>query len=351
MHTDVLIVGLGICGTLLSYELLQLGLKVVAVDRYDPFSSSNVACGLINPVTGMRVAKAWMIDELLPVALHTYNRLEKQFGRTFVSQHDIIECHATAENRELYIKRAGEGAYLDTNIDQTLCQPYLNYHFGISKVTPCYVINVRLLQSVYRQVMLSQGCLVEEAFEEHALIINADSVEYKGIKARRIIFCDGAAGIARPWFTKLPFSLAKGEVLVVDIPGLPREHILKNGIKIAPFDNGLFWVGASFEWKYDSIEPTTKFREQTKAKLSHWLNLPFTVIEHWSSVRPATVDHKPFVGFHPLHPSLGIFNGMGAKGSSQTPFFAADFAKHINRGSLLDLAGDISRFHRILTKS
>jgi len=66
MTVDYLIIGQGICGTWLSYYLLKKGKKVLVIDEYNNSSASNVASGLINPVTGRRVVTTWMADELLP---------------------------------------------------------------------------------------------------------------------------------------------------------------------------------------------------------------------------------------------------------------------------------------------
>ena len=54
MEVDYVIVGQGIAGTMLSYYLLQQGNTVIVVDEFNPNSASQVASGVINPVTGRR---------------------------------------------------------------------------------------------------------------------------------------------------------------------------------------------------------------------------------------------------------------------------------------------------------
>ncbi|HXB33647.1 MAG TPA: FAD-dependent oxidoreductase, partial [Puia sp.] len=66
MRVDVLIIGQGICGTFLSRELDRAGLSYLVIDEKRPDSASLAAAGLVNPVTGRRFVKTWMIDELLP---------------------------------------------------------------------------------------------------------------------------------------------------------------------------------------------------------------------------------------------------------------------------------------------
>ena len=48
---DVLIIGQGICGSFLSFELERAGLSYLVIDEARPFAASRVAAGLINPVT------------------------------------------------------------------------------------------------------------------------------------------------------------------------------------------------------------------------------------------------------------------------------------------------------------
>ena len=51
-----------------------------------------------------------------------------------------------------------------------------------------------------------------------------------------------------------------------------------------------------------------------------------TVLNHQANIRPCTLDKQPFIGPHPQHPQLAIFNGFGAKGSLQIPGFCQYFA-------------------------
>ena len=79
---DFLIVGQGLAGSLLAWELMQRGSKVLIVDSGMP-NASQVAAGLINPITGMRFVKTTDVDVLLPTAKAHYSNLEQTFGQTF----------------------------------------------------------------------------------------------------------------------------------------------------------------------------------------------------------------------------------------------------------------------------
>jgi hypothetical protein len=55
-----------------------------------------------------------------------------------------------------------------------------------------------------------------------------EGVEYNGISAKKIIFCDGISSTANPWFSLLPFSANKGEALIIAVRICPRT-IFTNG--------------------------------------------------------------------------------------------------------------------------
>ncbi len=329
---------------------MKAGKKVVVIDETNPFSAGKVASGLINPVTGMRVVKSWMIDDFLPVANDTYSALDRELGINIVTPYSLLEFHATPEIHNTYRERAEQTNYLNayTNTDQL--EPYFNFHFGISEISPCSIVDMRLLQSTWRAELKKSNCLLEEKFDWSQLTTTPASVTYKGITAEKVICCEGTIGADNPYFKLLPFALNKGEVLIADIPNLPRTHIFKHALKITPWENGLFWVGSSFDWKYTDLLPSEAFRARAELQLKNWLKIPFAIQEHWASCRPATVDHKPFTGFHPQHPSVGILNGMGAKGCSQAPYFAQDMARHLVEGTPLLAEADVMRFRRVLSR-
>ena len=93
-----------------------------------------------------------------------------------------------------------------------------------------------------------------------------------------------------------------------------------------------------------------EFRQRTDALLRDWLKIPFNVVEHIASIRPATLERRPFAGFHPVHSNIGILNGMGTKGCSLAPYFAHQLVEHIAGGGSIRPDADVKRFTKILTR-
>ena len=66
--SDYLIVGHGIAGALLGYFLEQEGARCLYLDAPQQKAATQVAAGIINPITGRRFVKSWRGDDLIPFA-------------------------------------------------------------------------------------------------------------------------------------------------------------------------------------------------------------------------------------------------------------------------------------------
>jgi len=354
-QTDILIIGQGICGTFLSLELERAGISHLILDDKRPLSASRAAAGLINPVTGRRIVTTWMIEELLSFARDAYGRLPGLLGSSFFETASVVDFFPTPQMRLAFLQRLGENAsYLRMPTDEHGWDDVFRSDFGFGVISPCHLVDLPGLLDAARRRMLEKGFLREERFErEELILVSGDMVLYKDLEARKIIFCDGIEGASDPWFSRLPFAPNKGEALVVSIEGLAerlagQKTIFKRGISLAPWRDGTWWVGSSYEWAFGHGEPTDAFRHRTETLLREWLKLPFRTLQHLASVRPATLERRPFVGFHPTHPAVGILNGMGTKGCSLAPYFANQLVRHITAGTPILPEADVRRFSKVL---
>ncbi len=323
----------------------------MVIDESRPFTSSKVAAGIINPVTGRRMVTSWMIDELMPFASNAYHQSGIELGIECIEEKSLIDFFPSAQMRVAFFDRLAEnGLYLSAGEDSINWKDYVHYDFDYGVIKPCYLIDIALLLQTFRKRLTDANLLREEFFITSELVQVPDGIRYRDINAGKVIFCDGINSFHHPYFKALPFAPNKGEVLVVEIKDLPKTSILKKSINIVPLKNDLFWIGSSHEWQFENDQPTKLFREKTIAQLRSFLKLPFTVADHWAAIRPATLERRPFVGLHPLYPNIGIFNGMGTKGCSLGPYFAAQFAKHLTRKTPLLPQVDINRFKNILCR-
>jgi FAD dependent oxidoreductase. len=351
MQVDYLLIGQGICGTFLSWNLQKAGYSFLIIDEEQPHTASKIAAGIINPVTGRRIVKTWMIDEVMPFACDAYVEMGNWLQVTAIEQKDIVDFFPTPQMKLAFDKRYAEDQqYLLSPADEHVWREYFNYDFGFGMITPCYLVNLQVLLPAYRRLLMSEQRLLTERFEMDRLQVFPGHIQYGDITARAVIFCDGIASFNSPYFNKLPFAPNKGEVLLVEAEGMPSHHIFKKGINWVPWAENTFWVGSSYEWEFDHDLPTELFRERTMSVLQHWVKRPLKLLDHKAAVRPATLERRPFVGFHPVYESVGIFNGMGTKGCSLAPWFANELVRHIHERRVLQPEADVRRFARVLSR-
>lgn len=352
MQVDYLIIGQGICGTMLSWFLHKEGKSFLVIDDGNENASSKIAAGIINPITGRRHVTTWLIEEVMPFAVKTYTEMGAYLSSNFVAQKSIIDFFPSAQMRNAFIERMAEDdTYLHSYPDQNHFNQHFTYDFGCGEIRPSYLLNIHLLLASWKKKLFDVHAIAEQKFNIDELKITEDSINYNNICARKIIFCDGIAAIKNNWFNKLPFAPNKGEALVIECEGLPNSHIFKKGLMLVPLPvQNTFWVGSNYQWEFKDNEPSPLFYKQTTALLKRWLKEPFKVLFHKAAIRPATLERRPFVGFHPHFKNIGILNGMGTKGTSLGPFFAHQMAQHLIHNFPVAPEADIFRFHKILSR-
>lgn len=352
METEYLVIGQGISGTFLSYYLKKENKNFLVIDDNYNNSPSKIAAGIINPVTGRRLVTVWMVEEVLPFAWKAYQEIGHELDITAISQKSIIDFFPNPFMRESFLQKIESGdKYVHAYPEQNHFNNFFNYDLGCGEIRPVYTAHLETLLPAWRQQLQKENNLWEGNFDITQLKIEVDKIQYKDITANKIIFCDGTSSFESPFFKQLPFAPNKGEAVVARIPGLPGTHIYKKGIMIVPMaEKDIFWIGASYVWDFDNADPTAAFRQSTEQALQQFLKIPFEIIEHRSGLRPATLERRPFVGFHPLYPNVGILNGMGTKGCSLAPFFAKQLTDHLLYEEPISADASIERFRKILTR-
>lgn len=352
MKVDYLIIGQGVSGSFLSYFLMKEGASVLVIDDAKPNTASRVASGVINPVTGRRVVKTWMIDDIMPFAEKAYTEIGNFLSlENIINKVSILDFLPTTQMLDAFQKRVDENADYVSFVETEIVKDYFNFPFKVGEINTGYNIFLPQLLSAYRNYLLEKKFLRNEIFDWNNFFYDDDKIVYKDVEAKKIICCDGIEAIQHKYFNQLPFAFNKGEALIVDIPLLSKKHVYKMGYTIVPMlEENLFWVGSNYQWSFADKNPTRLFRLTLQNHLDHWLKIPYAVVDHIASVRPANVERRPFVGLHPQMNNVGILNGMGSKGCSLAPYFAYQLAHHLLYGKEIELLADVKRFQNILTK-
>jgi glycine/D-amino acid oxidase-like deaminating enzyme len=351
MHVDYIIIGQGICGTFLSWELQKNNQSFKVIDESNPYSASKVASGIINPVTGRRIVKTWMIDELMLYAWNAYHQIGSDLNINCISEKNIVDCFTTPQMRLAFIERfEKDKEFLRLPNDEHDWLEYIQYEFGYGIIHPSYLVDLQLLLDAHRKKLSANGQLLEERFDINQMVVDEHCIQYNEITACKIIFCDGVAGFDNPYFKALPYGANKGEVVLVEIPDLPTSHIIKRGYSLVPWSSNIFWLGSTYLWEFEDTLPTKGFYNFAENWLKQTVKIPFKIIDHMAAVRPATLERRPFVGFHPLYNNIGILNGMGTKGCSLAPYFAKQLVNHLLTNDTILPEADVRRFRKVLSR-
>jgi glycine/D-amino acid oxidase-like deaminating enzyme len=348
---EVLIVGQGLAGTWLSWWLYQNGIQFKIIDQLNRESASMRAAGLINPVTGRRMVTTWMIEELLPFANDSYQEIGGFLGRSFIEQISVVDLFPSVQMLQAFQKRFEEDpSFLYPGEDREKYSEWFRYDLGWGSVKPCMLVNTGDLLTDWRESLKKAGLLIEDDFVLSKLNLLQKGIKYSDTQYSYIIFCDGKSSSQNPYFDKLPFALNKGEGMLVEIKGLPGNTVFKKGMTLIPYRENIYWLGSSYEWDFDNDQPSKNFRKTAESWLNNYLKSGYYILEHFASIRPATLERRPFVGFHPLYPQVGILNGMGTKGCSLAPYFAKQLVNKLaGEGNIHPLA-DINRFEKVMRR-
>lgn len=344
---DFLIIGQGLAGSLLAWELMQRGCKVVVVDN-GLDNASQVAAGLINPVTGMRFVKSADVDTLLPAARQCYSQLADFFQQDFFIEKPMLRLFRSDSEAKNAVKRLGNPdyqAYLG-DIQPNIPLGQLATPFGLLEQKQTGYLLTKPLLSCLKAYFIAKNSYRLASFDYRNVQLQP-SLRWQDIVSKRIIFCEGHMATQNPWFSRLPFQSVKGEILTLEHRHQLPDKILNYGNWLIPLNASQIRIGATF----DREHPDTRTTEQAKHDLLNALEqispglTHATLIAHQANVRPCTLDKRPFIGEHPQHRQLAIFNGFGAKGSLQIPWHSRLFADTLLNGTALPHSCNIQRHY------
>jgi len=332
---QTIIIGQGLAGSVLAWELHRRGHSVKVVDDGRQTSASMVAAGMVNPVQGQRLNLAWRVEECLPASRAFFAEAARKFGREFFRPAPILRLLDNEHEREFLDKRREDerfAPFLGEEPSPSQSRNLNDEYGGVFINQSGYVEVGPLLESLadyYR----AEGILHHADFVHEELEIAEQGVRWRDLAAERIIFAEGWRILENPWFREFNFQPNKGEILTLGSDREFPEHPINRGKWIIPKDNGTVWTGSTYGRGQTDADITHEARDEIMTKVAQTLpDHELNVIGHRAGVRCATGDHIPRAGFHPDHPRVGVFNGFGSKGNVFIPWLAARFAENITAG-------------------
>lgn len=340
---DYIIVGQGIAGSVLALQMMEAGKSVVVIDNAEKNTSSEKAAGLYNPITGRKMVKTWMADELFEGLEEFYKMLEARLGSTFLFPMTIYRPFYSHEEANDWQGKLSDDAYKPF-IEKVVSRPSgitgaVDQYGGIY-LKNCGYVDLPEFRSAARKYFESKEVYQQEDFQYSKLELKEDRIVYGELISRTIIFCEGPRVQNNPFWKDLPFRLVKGEIIKLEAD-LPNDLILNRGVFVVPKKDG-FNVGATYDHQTLDYEPTEKGMTELKQRFSKLFASDFTIKSAVAGVRPATFDRRPFLGTK-MEGQIGIFNGFGTKGVSLVPFFAHQYINYLEQKNELIAEVNVNR--------
>ena len=324
---DFIVVGQGIAGTLLAFDLIEARKSVAIIDVNLKASATRVAAGMINPVGMKRCVPSHNSHLYFPKAIERYRQLEQKLDANFLKLKSILRLFS---NKSL--KNEWQIKFSNTNMDRYISRFFDDNTFsdfkdanGSAVVCPAAHIDLQTFLDKSREHFKTECLLLEERFDFSKF--DPKEIRYKFLKSNYIIFCEGFRIKDNPYFKTLPLSPTKGEVMTIRIPSLETfDKIISKGVYILPLGNHLYTVGATYNHTDITDELTSEGQAFLRDKISDILSVDFEVISSVAGVRPTVKDRKTLIGLHPNYHKIGVFNGLGTRGALQGPSLSAEFS-------------------------
>jgi glycine/D-amino acid oxidase-like deaminating enzyme len=339
-QNDFVVIGGGLSGCILAYTLkYEYQKEVLLIDNKLENCASLVAAGIFNPITGKRMKKTWMADAIFPFLHDFYKRIESKIQIQILYQHHV---HKIYENigEQNYWQSIDESYndYVSQNEKSKSYMDIVHYENGGMDILHSGWIDCENFIKSIHHIFQETGNFRSEFF----------LVDSSNFDKTSFIYCEGFQAAQNPLWSWLPWSLTKGEIITIS--SLKEfetndKKILSKSVFICPtIHQNEFNVGATYDWKFNDIEPTDEAKSIITDKLNSFIKFDYEIKSQKAGIRATVEGRKPFLGKHPKVNNCYIFNGFGSKTVSLAPYFANEMCKFLLLNYKLSKEISIERF-------
>ena len=343
---DYIIVGQGIAGTVLAFQLRLKDKRVLVIDKHRDNTSSKIASGTYNPMVLKRFTPSWKIEGQLIPLNNFLDAFETSFNTSINVPIKLWRKFVSIQEQNLWLEKSCHNRLVPFMNSSFISNPHqdVNADFGFGEVKKSGWVDLLKMITIFKKKLMSEGCFLDEEFDYNSILIKQNSVIYKSISAQKIIFCEGHRLTKNPFFNYLPLLRTKGELITVKIDGLNVEELIKSNITLLPLGNNIYKVGATFNWSEKDELCSAKAREELLVKLKKLVKINPVLINQYAGLRPTVKDRRALLGAHPNHKNILVFNGLGSRGLLISPYLAIQLIEFMEKGIPLDPEVDIKRY-------
>ncbi|MEY4185627.1 MAG: hypothetical protein RIT02_661 [Planctomycetota bacterium] len=340
-----LIVGQGLAGSALAWTCHWQGDQVCLIGSPRRPAASQVAAGLVMPISGRKFTTPDRYHERLTLAAQFYEQVaeELKYDRLF-SVIKILRRFQQDSERQLFLQERYESVRGQVQLQSGPDGRETGF------VMPAWKLNVASYLEQTRQFFQNRGQFLAADLEIATDVVpgpDGVSVPRFGLTVDRMYLCLGAAGRvqANPWYPEVPDHPLRGEILEVVVNELPKAESEVPGWVgvvdqhwLVPVEGSTdrFLVGATYDREgvdlgCDGWDGTTVAgREELRASAERlllaggWLGGVRAVVGHRAGVRAGTRRRQVVAEHHTVYKRIGVLNGLGSHGTLAAPAAALD---------------------------
>ena len=335
-----LIVGQGLAGSALAWACHWQGDQVCLMNSPDRHAASQVAAGLVMPVSGRKFTTAEAFQQRLQQARQFYGRVSQEVKtEPLFSEMKVLRRFQGDAERLFFLRERYESVrdLVQLQVAADGCE--------IGFVMPVWKLNVASYLEKTRQYFQKRGQFLAAELEIGTDVVpgtDAVSLPRLGMSVDRLYLCLGAAGgeQANVWYPGVPDHPLRGEILeILSIPtaeaavgagdwaGVVDDHWL------VPLEGctGRFLVGATYDRERVQLRQgdwdgtTAAGRAELEQSAERLLRAGAlgsgvaAVTGQRAGIRAGTRRRQVIAEHHEVYKRIGILNGLGSHGTLAAP--------------------------------
>lgn len=344
-NIDYIIVGDGYAALFLAHQFIK-NKKSFLLYSEGKKSASFVSAGIINPAVLKRFTTFWLAQEQIDSLKKTLSEIEFYTQKNYLIEKPILRIFHDEKEKELWLKKSQNEALLPFLSQDFIKLQTIKNPFDCGKVNQSARLDVRNFFIDIIGFLEENNHLVKEKFNYR--LLSAETLTYKDIQFKKIIFAEGMGVKENPYFSEIPVDPNKGHHLEVKLSKkIEEDFTLKKKHFLFPINNDNYYYGGT----YDREQTHHKIDDSAVEKLTHALAEfypnDFEVIDVKFGFRPTVKDRRPILGSHPELTNYYVFNGLGARGILNGNYFAINLYNHLENGDTIHPEVDLKRFFSI----
>lgn len=332
----ILIVGQGLAGSTLAWELDKAGVDFLVVDRPLGETASRVAAGLFNPIMGKIFRAGWRQEECISSARQLYPETERKLGGNWWKQIPIWRELEEGDPQDIWRERQYD------EVISRWAGPMLPWPRGwkgkgkAGYTTGSYLLQTEKMTNALRRWLADSGRFREEEVLPGDIALSDGGLVWHNQVFDKIVWATGWEVGSHPAMEPLKGKPSKGTVLDIELPGFEwHAGIIHYGHWLVY--QGEFWrLGSNYAWTWD---PDREIDPVAVSELLHGLGQRWdgdpVIIRGRAAIRPTIRRSEPIAGPIPGLEGQYVYSGLGTKGVTTSPWVSKILADHLINGTAI----------------